>query len=248
MYYRFFNIWDFSGQMANTSQWSSGDYEESLPSSHVTGIPKSDIIPKCDSFIIFEDSGTGTDLNSLTSPETLESTNHCVNSDTSNPGISFYKPSQNESSDSDSSEMELLYNDSGSGGDLFNCDDASSFVVFDNTEKKLPYKSNKPEKPKDLALDSCMYLYIQMELCKAKPLSDWLNDNKSEVRDRLHVLQMFYQIVSAVQYVHSEGLMHRDLKVGSLLLSEAHTKRWRKNCPSFKISSPRFKSLLQFPT
>ena len=57
-----------------------------------------------------------------------------------------------------------------------------------------------------------LYLFIQMQLCKRETLKDWLNANTLN-RDRHMVLDMFDQIVSAIEYVHDCGLMHRDLKV-----------------------------------
>jgi translation initiation factor 2-alpha kinase 3 len=57
-----------------------------------------------------------------------------------------------------------------------------------------------------------LYLYIQMQLCRRESLKDWLNANTLN-RNRMELLEIFDQIVSAVDYVHDCGLMHRDLKV-----------------------------------
>lgn len=59
---------------------------------------------------------------------------------------------------------------------------------------------------------SRMYLFIQMQLCRRESLREWLRDNVSN-RSTCVVLQMFMQIVQAVEYVHLQGLIHRDLKV-----------------------------------
>lgn len=56
-----------------------------------------------------------------------------------------------------------------------------------------------------------VFLYIQMQLCKKESLKDWLNENK--VRPFDTVLNIFRQILAAVEYVHMQGLIHRDLKV-----------------------------------
>lgn len=57
-----------------------------------------------------------------------------------------------------------------------------------------------------------LYLYIQMQLCKRESLKDWLNGNTLN-RDKKELLNIFDQILCAVDYIHECGLMHRDLKV-----------------------------------
>lgn len=56
-----------------------------------------------------------------------------------------------------------------------------------------------------------VFLYIQMQLCSKESLKDWLCNNPE--RNRFAVLNIFEQIVDAVEYVHFRGLIHRDLKV-----------------------------------
>ena len=62
-------------------------------------------------------------------------------------------------------------------------------------------------------LDSCSYpdcFYLQ--LCKRETLRDYLNAN-TLVRDKSDIIVIFRQICDAVSYIHSQGLIHRDLKV-----------------------------------
>lgn len=73
-------------------------------------------------------------------------------------------------------------------------------------EKVSP--SNKEEaKPQY----SRTFLYIQMELCQKESLKDWLLQNLT--REQKFVFNIFNDIVRAVEYVHDNQLMHRDLKV-----------------------------------
>ena len=72
--------------------------------------------------------------------------------------------------------------------------------------------SQKEAKPKPDAPVPKLYLFIQMQLCRRETLKDWLNENTLN-RDRKILLDIFDQIVCAVDYIHDCGLMHRDLKV-----------------------------------
>lgn len=53
-----------------------------------------------------------------------------------------------------------------------------------------------------------VYLYIVMQLCQKESLRVWLR-NTSETRSRLRSLFMFNEICNGVEYVHSQGLIHR---------------------------------------
>ncbi|XP_041370908.1 eukaryotic translation initiation factor 2-alpha kinase 3-like [Gigantopelta aegis] len=67
-----------------------------------------------------------------------------------------------------------------------------------------------------------LYLYIQMQLCKRETLKDWLSANTLN-RNRPVILDIFTQIVCAVDYVHGQGLMHRDLKPNNIFFSADDT-------------------------
>lgn len=77
-----------------------------------------------------------------------------------------------------------------------------SSIASNRGRRKSLNKSNKTSR---------VYLYIQMQLCQKHSLREWLCDNLE--RDQNTILCMFDQIVQAVEYVHLQGLIHRDLKV-----------------------------------
>ncbi|XP_065211097.1 eukaryotic translation initiation factor 2-alpha kinase-like isoform X3 [Planococcus citri] len=110
----------------------------------------------------------------------------------------------------------------------------NSFVEFrtssqsENSDAQL--KSNRQSDPvcctaatyeikrrKSLQKTSKVYLYIQMQLCQKSSLKEWLCDNPN--RDMNTILNIFDQIVQAVEYVHLQGLIHRDLKPSNIFFS-----------------------------
>ncbi|CAB0011202.1 unnamed protein product, partial [Nesidiocoris tenuis] len=56
-----------------------------------------------------------------------------------------------------------------------------------------------------------------MQLCQRDSLKDWLICNRE--REKAKVVNIFDQIVSAVDYVHCQGLIHRDLKPSNIFFS-----------------------------
>lgn len=52
-----------------------------------------------------------------------------------------------------------------------------------------------------------------MEFCDKGTLQQWLEKRNRSQEDKALVLELFEQIVTGVDYIHSKGLIHRDLKV-----------------------------------
>ena len=84
--------------------------------------------------------------------------------------------------------------------------------------------------------ETLIVLYIQMKLCDFT-LKQWINIRNEEVfqsdknKDLIHAndvlyLNIFRQILSGVEYIHSKSIIHRDLKVKILGFSFSLVKYW----------------------
>uniref|UniRef100_A0A673GKL2 non-specific serine/threonine protein kinase n=1 Tax=Sinocyclocheilus rhinocerous TaxID=307959 RepID=A0A673GKL2_9TELE len=71
------------------------------------------------------------------------------------------------------------------------------------------------------------FLYIQMEFCEGDTLHAWIDKrNSSNVHDperRTEAAQINRQVLKAVEYIHKEGLIHRDLKPLNIMFSSEGT-------------------------
>lgn len=68
-------------------------------------------------------------------------------------------------------------------------------------------------------------LFIQMEFCDKGTLEQWLENGMLNNTDKDLLLELFEQITTGVEYIHSKGLIHRDLKPGNIfLVDERHIK------------------------
>ncbi|CAG7732579.1 unnamed protein product [Allacma fusca] len=88
---------------------------------------------------------------------------------------------------------------------------ADSCEVDESIEEGIDVANNASYTP------SIMYLYIQQELCQKRTLQEWLR--MTEERNLLQVVNFFTQTVEAVEYIHLNKLIHRDLKPGNIFLA-----------------------------
>ncbi|KAI3365582.1 hypothetical protein L3Q82_010665 [Scortum barcoo] len=90
------------------------------------------------------------------------------------------------------------------------------------------WADNRTTKPsKDVQFH--LMLYIQMQLCE-RSLKDWISDRNTRPKeeqtsrcpygcvDTEHTLSLLRGILEGVEYIHSKGIMHRDLKPRNIFL------------------------------
>nr|KAF6307816.1 hypothetical protein mMyoMyo1_004359 [Myotis myotis] len=57
-----------------------------------------------------------------------------------------------------------------------------------------------------------------MEFCDQGTLEDWIENRRGKIPNKALSLGLFKQIATGVDYIHSEGLIHRDLKPLNIFL------------------------------
>ncbi|NXK30892.1 E2AK2 kinase, partial [Piprites chloris] len=62
-------------------------------------------------------------------------------------------------------------------------------------------------------------LFIQMEFCEQGTLEKWIGENREDQHYHEMAQNKFLQIMKGVEYIHSEKLIHRDLKPLNIFIS-----------------------------
>ncbi|XP_051523695.1 eukaryotic translation initiation factor 2-alpha kinase 1-like isoform X2 [Myxocyprinus asiaticus] len=124
--------------------------------------------------------------------------------------------------------------------------DSSTLSEDDLSQNRLELNNNSylemdsPEWSKKQAheVQFHLMLYIQMQLCE-RSLKDWIQERNSRIMEELsvsvdpcdsveceQVLKILKKILEGVEYIHSRGIMHRDLKPRNIFLHgpECHVK------------------------
>ncbi|CAL1686070.1 unnamed protein product [Lasius platythorax] len=127
----------------------------------------------------------------------------------------------------DSSDLSFSSNKAEKELSNINDTNHSESIVFEETDNNIVVKEKKHKRQKLFSLNlnnksnshksAKMFLYIQMQLCQRLSLREWLKQHT--IRDSIRVLNIFQQIVDAVEYVHLQGLIHRDLKPSNIFFA-----------------------------
>jgi serine/threonine protein kinase/Tfp pilus assembly protein PilF len=70
----------------------------------------------------------------------------------------------------------------------------------------------------DAGIDPAGWPYLSMEYVQGEPLTEWCDVHRLDVRGRV---QLYLQVLEAVQYAHDRHVIHRDLKPSNILVTEA---------------------------
>ena len=62
-------------------------------------------------------------------------------------------------------------------------------------------------------------LYLVQEVCRGGDLWDWLYQQPAERFAEATARRLVWQMTSALRYLHTKGIVHRDLKLENFLFS-----------------------------
>ena len=140
--------------------------------------------------------------------------------------VSFL-PASSESEDSDTEEEELH------GPAVREMDNTNSFIVFDTSKSTAEEKDDESEvtdseEPSSSVSSGSLVkqfhnMYIQMEFCDKQTLRNCIDNNL--YKDTAKVWRMFREIVEGLVHIHTQGMIHRDLKPVNIFIdSTDHVK------------------------
>ncbi|XP_043277335.1 eukaryotic translation initiation factor 2-alpha kinase isoform X2 [Venturia canescens] len=159
-----------------------------------------------DSFIVFEASSTEDE--SAVTEEIGNFSNDETSSETENSKTSEKSNHQSTHDDETGKSDSVVFRHSGS----------NKLSEKESLEKRKASFSLQLNKKNAVRKSAKMFLYIQMQLCQKLSLREWLK-RQPQTRNVSRIVNIFQQIVDAVEYVHLQGLIHRDLKPSNIFFA-----------------------------
>ena len=71
-------------------------------------------------------------------------------------------------------------------------------------------------------VDNPKQMYLVFELIKGKSLCSYVRSKDGKKLDDKEARNVFTQVVSGIEYCHSLGILHRDVKLDNILIDESH--------------------------
>jgi len=158
--------------------------------------------------VIFEHNHNDVENQDKTLKEKSHISEDIKNNDTNKAlSVSFEKNRENESVDNISKSDD----DNSSENNNKTCTIRNTEKAHDDSEisNTSPYL-NKKQKHKEPSYK--VYFFMQMEFCDGLSLNQYLEMNKETGLDRSTIFNFFKQIVSGVNHIHKNNVIHRDLK------------------------------------
>ena len=127
--------------------------------------------------------------------------------------VVFIKESKNQMENSKfvENEMDKAFSVSVSLEKIEN-DSDNSEISNDNNSHGAYDDSYYQNKRRKNEFSYTVYFFMQMEFCDGLPLNQFLELNKEKGLDRKLIYNFFKQIVSGVNHIHKNNVIHRDLK------------------------------------
>ena len=98
------------------------------------------------------------------------------------------------------------------------------FIKEEEKEKEIENDINihKRRESKEEKLSRIKTIYIQMEYCEGKTLREAIDNKILSIEQKWKLIT---QILEGVRFIHSKGLIHRDLKPGNIFLDNNYNAK-----------------------